>query len=111
MGLDFLYAAPPDKEIDGGLKFFSLIPTVTSTFPVYNWFDIQIKPGLGLSLIDSQVRGSDSFSTDLTVQFGAGIQRLLFRHLIVGIDSCYFYYFERNSFSAYTVNFSLGYRF
>ncbi len=111
MGLDFSYTSPPDKEIDGGLTFYSLMPTITSTFAIYNWFDVQIKPGLGISMIDANVRGSDSFSTDLTVQFGAGIQRLLFKHLVVGIDGCYFYYFERSSFSAYSLNFSLGYRF
>lgn len=111
MGIDLSYAYPPDKEIDGGLMFISAIPVVTSTFPLFNVMDVQLKPGLGLTVINSVVRKNNSLSADLTLQFGIGIQRLFFKHLVVGLDASYLHYFERNSFSAYTVNFALGYRF
>jgi hypothetical protein len=109
-GLDASYAYPPDKEVKGGMMYIMAIPYLTVNMSPWI-FELQVKFGAGVTVLNSVIRGKQSPSGDLTGLAGISLLKVFKVHYIVGIEADCYYMIELKSQTAFASYFFLGYKF
>jgi hypothetical protein len=111
IGCDLSYSTLSDKVVKGGrMTYFTVLPHVTAAFSFFDWFDIVGKAGPGITALVSKVNGTSGGSAALTLGFGGGIARVFGERFIMGIESDYYYYMQRNPSSTIGAYLYMGYR-
>jgi hypothetical protein len=111
LGFDLSYSALKDKDVSGGRMIFICgVPHVTAAFSMFDLFDVNAKGGAGISALVSKVNGTSGGSAAFTLAFGGGISRVFNQHFIMGLETDYHYYMQRNSSSTIGCDLYMGYR-
>jgi hypothetical protein len=110
LGIDGVYSSLKDKDVSGGIIYTTIHPHVTAAFPVFNWFDVMLKGGPGISVLTSTLNSKVTPSVTFTLGGGGGIVRVFGQHFVMGIEADYYYFFQRESSAAMAGYFYMGYR-
>lgn len=109
------YTGLKDKDNRGGITFIPVIGYATLTVPYWNFFDIHFRAGAGLTgmiaEVDNGVSIEDQSSADFTLSAGGGIMKTIMEHYVVGVETTYYLFFEKESSHGIGINGFLGYRF
>lgn len=109
-GLDASYAYPSDKEIKGGIMYIMAIPYLNVNMSPWI-FELQLKFGAGITVVNSVIGSKNSPSGDLTGMGGISLLKVFTGHYVVGIEADCYYIIELKSQTAFASYFFLGYKF
>lgn len=110
LGIDGVYASLKDKDVSGGIIYTTVNPHITAAFSVFNWFDVMLKGGPGVSVLTSTLNSKVKPSVTFTLGGGGGIIRVFGEHFVMGMEADYYYFFQRESSAAMAGYFYMGYR-
>jgi hypothetical protein len=110
LGIDALYSYPKDVEVAGGIIFGIVNPYMTITLPMFGMFDLQVKGGAGVTVLNTVLDAGTDTSVDMTLNAGGGISRVFGGAFYIGLGADYYYIFERKNLSAINAWFGMGYR-
>lgn len=110
LGIDGVYASLKDKDVSGGIIYTTVNPHITAAFSVFNWFDVMLKGGPGVSVLTSTLNSRVKPSVTFTLGGGGGIVRVFGEHFVMGMEADYYYFFQRESSAAMAGYFYMGYR-
>lgn len=111
-GGDLSYTSLPDNTYKNAyITYFTTLPYVTATFPLYKSIMLQGKAGPGFTILYSKINNTSDSSLSMTLAGGGGVYGVIKAHYVLGIEGMYYYYFQIHASSMVTVCIYAGYMF